>query len=112
MTTATTRDTGPADDARLAHGAARVALRAAVARSAHLWRACPDPQAPVPRLTWSAAETAAHVVGDLREYSHALAGDGRPVLGTGSPSKRSALVNARHLKEVPERDMTVLAEML
>jgi hypothetical protein len=112
MTTATTRYTGPADDARLAHGSARVALRAAVARSAELWRSCPDPQAPVPGLTWTAAETAAQVVGDIREYVEALAGRGGPALGTGSPSKRSALANAQHLKEVPERDMTLLAEML
>jgi Mycothiol maleylpyruvate isomerase N-terminal domain len=117
MTTASTRYAHPVEEARRGHDAALAALSGAVARSAELWRRAPDPQAPVPGLTWTAAETAAHIIGDLREYTDDLSHDHRtPVgdlgLGAGSPSKRSALVNAAHLTAVRERDMQRLADML
>jgi hypothetical protein len=115
MTPAPTRHTGPAEDTRRAHPAALAALRAAVARTAELWRRTPDPQARVPGLTWTAAETAAHVVGDLREHAAALTGDaGATELCTqgGSPSRHSAAVNAHHLAAIQERDMRRLADTL
>jgi putative sterol carrier protein len=112
MTTTEIRYAAPADDARRAHRAALAALRAGVTRSAHLWRSSGDPHAPVPGLDWTVAETAAHVVGDLREFTHALGEGGGPAVGTGSPSRRGAEVNARHLQTVPERDMALLADML
>ncbi len=115
MTAAPTRPADPVDDARRAHAAALAALRAAVSRSADLWRRTPDPRARVPGLTWTAAETAAHVVGDLRDNTEALAGNtGTDDVATqgGSPSRRSAVVNAQHLAAVQERDMRRLADML
>lgn len=113
MTTAPTRHADPIADARRGHPAARAALVAAVARSAGLWRRTPDPRAPVPGLTWTAAETAAHVLGDLRDYTEALAGNtSDDVAQGGSPSRRSAVVNAQHLAAIRERDMRRLADML
>jgi Mycothiol maleylpyruvate isomerase N-terminal domain len=117
MHTAPVISTGPVDEVRRAHDAALEALRKAVARGAELWRQVDDPNAPVPGLTWTAAETAAHVVGDMRDYAQRLT---RYVKGyvthaerpVESPSRLSAMVNARHLTEVPDRDMHRLANML
>lgn len=55
------------------------------------------------------------MVGDLREYTEALTGRLPAedfVAQSGSPSRRSAVVNAQHLVTVQERDMGRLAEML
>ena len=115
MTASSTRYADPVDDTRRTHSAALVALRSAIRRSADLWRRVPGSHAAVPGLTWTAAETAAHVVGDLREYTETLAGRGDVesfAAGTGSPSRRSTVVNAQHLTAVPERDLRRLAEML
>jgi hypothetical protein len=107
----------PAEDARHGHRAALAALRDAVARNAYLWRHTGDPGAPVPGLTWTAAETAAHVVGDLRDHTEALIRaangyrDGTET-GEGSPAQRSALANAAHLTTVRHRDLRKLASML
>ncbi|MDT5015804.1 MAG: hypothetical protein QOD39_1964 [Mycobacterium sp.] len=108
---------GPAEDTRRAYGPTLVALRDAVRRSADLWRRIDTPDAPAPGLRWTAAQTAAHVVGDLRDYTRALtrhAGGymthaNRP---TENPSRLSATVNARHLEEVPERNLHRLADLL
>ena len=75
------------------------------------------PDAPAPGLTWTAAETAAHVVGDLRDYTQALTRHANGYMThanrpTESPSRLSAKVNARHLEEVPERNLHRLADML
>jgi len=112
---------GPAEDTRRAHRATLDALGHAVARSAELWRGLDNggdnPDASVPGLTWTAAETAAHVIGDLRDYAEALTryangymthADRQPE----SPSRLSAVVNARHLAAVPERNLARLADML
>jgi putative sterol carrier protein len=117
MTSAPVHFIGPAEDTRRAYVRTLDALRCAVARSADLWRQIDKPDAPAPGLSWTAAETAAHVVGDLRDYTQALtrhAGGymthaNRP---TESPSALSAKVNARHLEEVPERNLHTLADML
>jgi hypothetical protein len=117
MTSAPAYVAGPADDTRRAHNTTLDALRDAVGHSAQLWRRVADPNAPVPGLTWTAAETAAHVVGDLRDYAHALTRHANGWLTRAdrrfeSPSRLSAIVNARHLTVVPERNMHRLADLL
>jgi uncharacterized protein (TIGR03083 family) len=117
MTSAPVHLTGPAEDTRHAYGPTLNALRGAVARSAELWRHIDKPDAPAPGLDWTAAETAAHVVGDLRDYTQALTRHANGYMThanrpTESPSRLSAKVNARHLEEVPERNLHRLADML
>jgi uncharacterized protein (TIGR03083 family) len=117
MTSAPVDLTGPAEDTRRAYGPTLNALRDAVARSADLWRHIDKPDTPAPGLSWTAAETAAHVVGDLRDYTQALTRHANgymthPNRPTESPSRLSAKVNARHLEEVPERNLHRLADML
>ena len=117
MTSAPVHLTGPAEDTRHAYGPTLNALRDAVARSADLWRRIDNPDAPAPGLIWTAAETAAHVVGDLRDYTQALTRHANGYMThanrpTESPSRLSAKVNARHLEEVPERNLHRLADML
>ena len=117
MTSAPVHLSGPAEDTRRAYGLTLNALRDAVARSADLWRRIDKPDAPAPGLIWTAAETAAHVVGDLRDYTQALTRHANGYMThanrpTESPSRLSAKVNARHLEELPERDLHRLADML
>ena len=117
MTSAHVHISGPVGDTRRAYGPTLAALRAAVARSAALWREIDKPHAPAPGLKWTAAETAAHVVGDLRDYTRALTRHANGYMThanppTESPSRLSAMVNARHLEEVPERNLHRLADML
>src|SRR3954469_3400835 len=117
MTSASVDLTGPARDTRRAYGPTLSALRDAVARSAELWRHIDKPDAPAPGLIWTAAETAAHVVGDLRDYTQALTRHANGYMThanrpTESPSALSTKVNARHLAEVPERNLHTLADML
>jgi hypothetical protein len=117
MISAPTYVAGPVDDTRRAHNSTLDALRDAVGRSARLWRRVADPNASVPGLTWTAAETAAHVVGDLRDHAQALTRHANGWLTRAdrrfeSPSRLSAIVNARHLTAVPERDMHRLADLL
>jgi hypothetical protein len=117
MTSATVDTAGPAESARRAHDRCLDAFRDAVGRTARLWRSIDVPNAPTPRLDWTAAETAAHVVGDLRDYGRALTRHGNGYMTHAnppmeSPSALSAKVNARHLEEIPERDMHRLADLL
>jgi mycothiol maleylpyruvate isomerase-like protein len=117
MTSATVDTAGPAESARRAHDRCLDAFRDAVERTARLWRSIDVPNAPTPRLDWTAAETAAHVVGDLRDYGQALTRHGNGYMTHAnppmeSPSALSAKVNARHLEEIPERDMHRLADLL
>lgn len=117
MTSAPVHLTAPAEDTRRAYGRTLNALRDAVARSADLWRHIDKPDAPAPGLVWTAAETAAHVVGDLRDYTQALTRHANGYMThanrpTESPSALSAKVNARHLEEVPERNLHRLADLL
>jgi len=117
MTFAPVHIDGPAEDTRRAYGATLNALRGAVARSADLLRRIDNPDAPAPGLTWTAAETGAHVVGDLRDYTEALTRHANGYMTHAnrpmeSPSQLSAVVNARHLSEVPERNLQRLADML
>src|SRR6478752_4363440 len=117
MTSAPVRVTGPAEDARRAHDQAKDALRAAVGRTAELLRQVDDAASPVPGLSWTVAETAAHMAAELRDYALALnrhtggymTHANRPM---ESPSRMGAVVNARQLIEVPERDANRLAVLL
>src|SRR3954471_21491488 len=108
---------GPAEDTRREYGPTLNALHDAVARTAELWRRIDRPDALAPGLIWTAAETAAHVVGDLRDYTQALTRHANGYMThanrpTESPSRLSAKVNARHLEELPERNIHRLADML
>jgi uncharacterized protein (TIGR03083 family) len=117
MTSASIQLTGPAEDTRIAHAQTKGALRAAAGRTADLLRRVDNAAAPVPGLSWTATETAAHMVGELRDYAMALTRHtngymthaNRP---SESPSQMSAVVNARQLTEVPERDVSRLADMV
>jgi uncharacterized protein (TIGR03083 family) len=90
------------------------ALRSAATRLGHLVRSVSDPQARVPGLQWTIAETAAHVVCELRDYVGFAAGrSAAPTVdGARSPSERAAIVNAEQLRTYPERDPAVLAAAL
>ena len=108
---------GPVDDVRRADVHARAALGGAVTRSAQLWRSVADSAAPVPGLAWTAGQTAAHMVADMREYTEALArhvnGDDAAIkIPDGSPARARIAVNDRHLIDVPERDLRRLADVL
>ncbi|MGX9792092.1 hypothetical protein [Mycobacterium sp. MMS18-G62] len=117
MTSAPVDLHGPAEDTRREYGPTLNALRDAVSRTADLWRNIDRPDALAPGLIWTAAETAAHVVGDLRDYTQALTRHANGYMTHAnrpmeSPSRLSAKVNARHLEEIPERDLHRLADML
>jgi hypothetical protein len=117
MTAAPVHITGPVADTRTAHRATQEALRDAVERSAELLRGFGDGAVPVPGLSWSAAETAAHLVGELGDYTQALTRHANGYLTHAnrtqeSPSHMGAVVNARQLADIPERDMSVLANLL
>jgi uncharacterized protein (TIGR03083 family) len=117
MKTVPAISTGPVDDVRRADPHTRVALADAVARSARLWRSVADSAAPVPGLTWTVGQTAAHVIGDMRQYTEALTrhlnGDRAGLsISDGSPARVRTAVNDRHLIDVAERDPRRLADML
>jgi hypothetical protein len=117
MKTVPAISTGPVDDVRRADPHTRVALADGVARSARLWRSVADSAAPVPGLTWTVGQTAAHVIGDMRQYTEALTrhlnGDRAGLsIPDGSPARVRTAVNDRHLIDVAERDPRRLADML
>jgi hypothetical protein len=117
MTSAPVHITGPAADTRNAHDTTQTALRDAAGRSAELLRRVGDGAVPVPGLTWTAAETAAHMIGELRDYTQALTRHTNGYMTHAnrtqeSPSEMGAVVNARQLVEVAERDMGRLADMV
>lgn len=94
------------------------ALVGAAGRTAQLMRSGLDPAARVPGLSWSAEETAAHLVADLREHT-ALATGAHPSPGAIGSSgdgrnaaQRGAAANRAQLEDFSERDMTVLAGLL
>jgi uncharacterized protein (TIGR03083 family) len=99
----TTHDTIPA----------AAALAAAAERAAQLMREVTNPAAPVPGLSWTAAELAAHMVADLRTYTGVVAGQG-PVAapGAASAAELGTAENRRQLDEYPERSLDRLAAEL
>jgi hypothetical protein len=108
---------GPVDDARRVATRTRTALADAVARSAQQWRSVADSSAPVPGLTWTVGQTAAHMVADMREYTEALTrhlnNDHAALdIPTGPPARVRTAVNDRHLVDVAERDPRRLADRL
>lgn len=94
------------------------ALRGAAERTARMVRAVPDGGARVPGMNWTAAETAAHLVGEASFYTGFLTGqrDARDYLngdpGRQSAAERNAAANTRQLREFPERDLSRLAEAI
>jgi putative sterol carrier protein len=117
MKTVPAASAGPVDDVRRADAHARAALAVAVARTAQLWRSIADSAVPVPGLTWTAGQTAAHMVADMREYTEALTryvnGDDAAInIPDGSPAQARTAVNDQHLINVSERDLHRLADML
>jgi len=117
MKAAASAPAGPAEDATRSHHAAVAAFREAVDRNARVWRADGVADSPVPGLSWTAGETAAHMIGDLRETTEALAAHARGEAAhtpdrSGSQSQASAAANARHLTVVRERNLPRLAELL
>ena len=107
-----------AETASQSTAAALTALRNAAERTAVMLRTVPDGAARVPGLDWTAAETAAHVVGELSFYTGFLTGqrDARDLPETdGAPrtaAHRNAAANARQLSEFPDRDMARLADAI
>jgi uncharacterized protein (TIGR03083 family) len=98
--------------------ATQAALRAAASRTAVLFGSVTDPGAPVPGLDWTVAETAAHLVGDIEQYTGYVTGerDARQYLALAgeaeTPSDLSIVGNARMLEEFGERDLTRLGELV
>lgn len=94
------------------------ALKAAAAPTASLLSGTSDPGAQVPGLSWTVGETAAHMVGELRDYtaltlgSPALAHPPRPLANGETPASRNAAANAQTLAEFTERDPVRLGEMM
>jgi uncharacterized protein (TIGR03083 family) len=81
-------------------------------------RTVPDGAARVPGLDWTAAEAAAHLLGELSFYTGFLTGqrDARDYLGEDpagqTATQSSATANARQLREIPERDLSRLADAI
>lgn len=94
------------------------ALRAAAGRVSALVTAVTNPATAVPNLTWTVAETAAHLVISLRHYTGLVTGevDIRDYLGLApehaTPGERGGIANAQLLQEFTERDLGRLADML
>ncbi len=98
--------------------AQETALAGAAHRNAQLLRSGLDPDAPVPGLSWTAAETAAHLVADLREHAALASGAHGQSLATSEPddgrnaAQRGAAANQAQLDAFSERDLSVLADLL
>lgn len=94
------------------------ALRATAARTAKLLTGTQNPGARVPRLSWTVAETAAHMVRELRDYTSLALGSPdlthppEPLASGETPAARNAAANARQLAEFTERDTAQLADMM
>src|SRR5262245_58751252 len=85
------------------------ALDSAAGRFAALARAVPDPDLPVRRSAWSAADLVAHVTGGLEAYLRYLEGDATPVVDVSDIAGGSlAATNADRLAEETERSIDAL----
>jgi hypothetical protein len=94
----------------------RAALADVVGRAATLIASIDTPARTAGRLTWSLAETAAHMVVGLRAYSDSarvtLDAWHRHIPAAGVFSERLAAMTASSLDAVPERDCATLARLL
>ncbi|MBW3536589.1 MAG: maleylpyruvate isomerase family mycothiol-dependent enzyme [Actinobacteria bacterium] len=96
----------------------RSALVAAAERTAQLIRSASDTSTPVPGLTWTVGETAAHLVGAFAGYAGFLDGSRDAVAdlagmpGANTPAERGDIMSARILQEITERDGDRLADLL
>lgn len=94
------------------------ALAAAAERTAQLIRSASDTSTPVPGLTWTVGETAAHLVGAFSAYagfvdgSRDAADDLAGMPGTNTLAERGDIMGARILQEITERDGDRLADLL
>jgi uncharacterized protein (TIGR03083 family) len=94
------------------------ALVGAAGRTAQLLRSGLDPAVRVPGLSWSAAETAAHLVADLREHAALASGAHLPppaTSGSGdgeNAAERGAAANQAQLDAFSERELPALADEL
>jgi hypothetical protein len=83
-----------------------------------LLRRVPDPLAIAPGLTWTVAETAAHLLTALLDYREFVLGraDARAMCAVtphdGTPAEHSAGYNAAQLAQFSERDPLRLADLL
>jgi uncharacterized protein (TIGR03083 family) len=106
-----------ADHATVSHnsgtfGTLATALTAVAARNAEQLREITDPAAPVPGLSWTVAEVAAHLVADLREYTDVVAGHGPgPAMAPeqATAADLTAADNRRQLASHSERNPGRLA---
>lgn len=103
---------------RPAQQATALALRAAASRTSRLLRTVADPATPVPGLAWTVAETTAHLVESARGYTGFITGE-RDVHAdlalspdATSPGERGAIMSARLLENVSEKDLSRLADDL
>lgn len=85
-------------------------LTAAATAFADLLRSVPDAGAIAAPTTWTIAETAAHVVGDVTGTADLAESGSAPVLGDGPAWRRGREANARQLEEIPDRDPVALAD--
>lgn len=94
------------------------ALDAAASRTAALLLGVEDPTQRARGLSWTIAEVAAHLVGDVQHYTGFVTGerDARQYLGAvpeaSTPVERSVVGNAMLLEEFEERDLANLAGSL
>lgn len=86
-------------------------LRTAAPRTAAVIRAGGNPDRPVPRLTWTVGETAAHLVNEFLDYTAYAQGRNNPAAGD-RPAELNAAANAAQLRADPDRDLGSLAARL
>lgn len=94
---------------------AAAALATVAERTAAMMGQISNSRAPVPGLTWTAGEVAAHLVADLREYTEVIAGHGpRPALASAGATvvDLTEADNQRQLANYPERNLSRLATAL
>lgn len=86
----------------------RMAIPAVAERVAALLRSAPDGDAPIPRSEWTVAETAAHLIIGAQRCADRVSGvDGPPIDAGDLPAW-----NARLIRQLPERQVGALAELL
>jgi uncharacterized protein (TIGR03083 family) len=83
-------------------------------RVADLLRQVPDPQAAVPGLQWTVADTAVHLVSELHDYAQVASGEMvlTTVDGGSTAARRGAENNARQLAAWQGRDLGEIADAL